>query len=119
MKKLILLFLLSSCCNLIMLNPKQVIAKHLVAFPLVHADFKLYPNPATSYSSLAYQTNSNSKTFSLSIYNTQGQLIKRMELSKNRDEIVIASDQFVPGLYLVQLRDENGLILGSGKLVKK
>lgn len=85
----------------------------------VHADFKLYPNPATNYTSLAYQTNSNSKSFNLGIYNTQGQLIKRMELAKSRDEIVIDTDQLVPGLYLVQLRDENGQIIGSGKLVKK
>lgn len=84
-----------------------------------HADFKLFPNPTTSFTSLAYQINSSSKSFSLSIYNTQGHLIKRMELAKSRDEIVIDTDQLVPGLYLVQLRDENGLILGSGKLVKK
>jgi hypothetical protein len=119
MKKLILLFLLSSCCNLIMLNQNQVIAKHLVAFPLVHADFKLYPNPATSYSSLAYQTNSSSRIFLLGIFNSQGQIVQSMELAKSRDEIVIATDQLVPGLYLVQLRDENGQLIGSGKLVKK
>lgn len=85
----------------------------------IHGDFKLYPNPATSHTSLAYQTNSSSKSFTLGIYNTHGQIIQRIALTKNRDEIVISTDQFVPGLYLVQLRDENGLIIGSGKLVKK
>jgi hypothetical protein len=93
--------------------------KALTQRVLVHADFKLYPNPAISYTSLAYQTNSSSKSFNLGIYNTQGQLIKRIELTKSRDEIIIATDEFTPGLYLVQFRDENGLIIGSTKLVKK
>ena len=82
-------------------------------------NFNLFPNPATSYSSLAYQTNSSSRTFSLGIFNSQGQIVQSMELTKSRDEIVIATDQLVPGLYLVQLRDENGQIIGNGKLVKK
>jgi hypothetical protein len=85
----------------------------------VHADFKIYPNPATNYTSLVYQTNSSSRKFMLGIFNSQGQIVQSMELTKNRDEIVIATDQFAPGLYLIQLRDENGQIIGSGKLVKK
>jgi hypothetical protein len=85
----------------------------------VHADFKLYPNPATSQTSLAYQTTSNSKTFRLGIFNSQGQVVQIIGLTKSRDEIVIDTEQLVPGLYLVQLRDENGQIIGSGRLVKK
>jgi N-formylglutamate amidohydrolase len=73
-------------------------------------DFKIYPNPATSYFNLI----SSQNNITVEIYNYMGQkLVSEYSLGQ-----IIKIDHLPNGYYIILLR-QNGNILGSSKLVKK
>jgi Secretion system C-terminal sorting domain len=76
---------------------------------------KFYPNPAVSYITfeLDKDLNNTNKTYSLQIYNFLGK--KVYEVSAVTSQTKVDLTNFVRGLYIFQLRDQNGRITESDK----
>ncbi|MCC6257739.1 MAG: T9SS type A sorting domain-containing protein [Chitinophagaceae bacterium] len=73
---------------------------------------KYYPNPATSVINFDFQRNYN-KNYSLMIFNFMGK--KVYELKNTPPSININLSDFVRGLFVFQIRDQNGAVIESGK----
>jgi hypothetical protein len=76
---------------------------------------KFYPNPAVSYITfeVGRDLNNTSKTYSLQIYNFLGR--KVYEVSNLNSQTKIDLTNFVRGLYIFQLKDQNGRVTESDK----
>lgn len=77
---------------------------------------KFYPNPAVSYITfeLGRDLNNNTnKTYSLQIYNFLGK--KVYEVSNLNAQTKVDLTNFVRGLYIFQLKDQNGRVDESDK----
>lgn len=73
---------------------------------------KFYPNPASSV--ISFEFNKASETsYSLQVYNFMGK--KVYEIKKTPIRITINLEDFYRGVYIFQLRDNNGSIVQSGK----
>lgn len=73
---------------------------------------KFYPNPATS--SIAFEFVSDfDKAYTIQIYNFMGK--KVYELKATSQIVTLQLEDFYRGMYIYQLRDENGAIIESGK----
>lgn len=73
---------------------------------------KFYPNPATAVINFDFQKGYNSN-YSLLIFNFMGKKI--YELKNTPSRININLEEFYRGIYIYQLRNQNGAILESGK----
>jgi hypothetical protein len=73
---------------------------------------KFYPNPAISYIIFESIEKTSVKPYSLQIFNFLGR--KVFEIPVNAETKVDLTN-FVRGLYIFQLRDQNGRICDSGK----
>jgi len=66
------------------------------------AGIEIYPNPATSY--LNVQINEGERNSTLSIYNTQGSLVKTVPVNSDSEEIDVS--ELPAGVYILKLHDE-------------
>jgi hypothetical protein len=73
---------------------------------------KFYPNPATAVINFDFQKGYNSN-YSLLIFNFMGKKI--YELKNTPSRININLEDFYRGIYIYQLRNQNGAVLESGK----
>jgi hypothetical protein len=73
---------------------------------------KFYPNPAISYIIFESIEKTSSKAFALQIFNFLGRKVFEVPVNS---ETKIDLTNFVRGLYIFQLRDQNGRIVDSGK----
>jgi hypothetical protein len=73
---------------------------------------RFYPNPAISYITFEALEKSAAKPYSLQIFNFLGR--KVFEVSIN-SETKVDLTNFVRGIYIFQLKDQNGRISDSGK----
>lgn len=73
---------------------------------------KFYPNPATSVINFDYQRGYN-KNYAIVIFNFMGK--KVYELKNTPSRININLTDFVRGLYVFQVRDQNGVVIETGK----
>ena len=73
---------------------------------------KFYPNPASSVISFEF-TKAYEASYSLQVYNFMGK--KVYEIKKAPIRITINLEDFYRGVYIFQLRDNNGNIVQSGK----
>ena len=73
---------------------------------------KFYPNPATAVINFDFQKGYNSN-YSLLIFNFMGKKI--YELKNTHSRININLEDFYRGIYIYQLRNQNGAVLESGK----
>jgi len=80
----------------------------------IQSNIKLYPNPFTHTATLEFE-NPQSKSCHLSVFNSMGQLIMRIDNVKN-NKIIIDRKELQSGLYFYQLRNEEAII-GSGKMM--
>ncbi|WP_419788933.1 virginiamycin B lyase family protein [Mucilaginibacter sp. FT3.2] len=82
--------------------------------------FKVYPNPTaeTLNINVTYgKTNTTASTYKLNIYDATGALVMQKSSSNvNWSENV---SQFKPGIYIVELKGNDGLSLGKAKFVKR
>jgi len=79
-------------------------------------DYKIYPNPTSQRATLEFN-NSRQESHTLTLYDTQGRMIKKMTNIKT-DKITIEKENFPPGLYFFQLFNGNQVIF-TGKLIIK
>jgi len=77
---------------------------------------KFYPNPAISVINFDL-TKKFDKTYSLQIYNFLGKKVyeKVYEASAIDQKTIINLSDFFRGIYIYQLKDQNGKIIESGK----
>lgn len=73
---------------------------------------KFYPNPATSYINFEFQKSSD-KIYSFQIINLLGK--KVYESNNVTPKTVVNLADFYRGVYIFQLRDQNGKVVDSGK----
>lgn len=78
-------------------------------------DYQLYPNPFRNALTLEINTQINQKGYALSIYNSQGQMLKMQKINSNV-ETIDAKDLPV-GLCFYQIKDPQGKVIALGKIV--
>jgi len=74
---------------------------------------KFYPNPATSIITFDFQSNTTDKTYNLQIFSFAGKKIQ--EVTKITPKTTVNLADFYRGVYIFQLRDNNGKLVDSGK----
>jgi hypothetical protein len=67
--------------------------------------FKLYPNPADLHTTFEFH-NSTQEHYTLTLHNTQGQLL-RMITNITSNKIIIDTDDLTNGMYFIQLRSDS------------
>ncbi len=99
--------------TLILITSTQ--AKSQARLPVPDAEGKIvkfYPNPAVSYITFELDKDNNNKTYSLQIYNFLGRKVYEIQVTS---QTKIDLTNFVRGLYIFQLKDQNGRITESDK----
>ena len=79
-------------------------------------DYKIYPNPTSQRATLEFN-NSRQESHTLTLYDTQGRIIKKM-INIKTDKVTIEKENFPSGLYFFQLFNGNQVIF-TGKLIIK
>jgi len=72
---------------------------------------KFYPNPAVSFITFEIAKESN-KTYSLQIFNFLGKKVK--DVPDISSKTVVNLSDFVRGIYIFQLKEQNGRVTDSG-----
>lgn len=73
---------------------------------------KFYPNPATSFINFEF-LKAPDKAYSFQIINLLGK--KVYEVNNVTPKTVVNLSEFFRGIYIFQLRDQNGKVIDSGK----
>jgi hypothetical protein len=73
---------------------------------------KFYPNPATSIITFEFQK-ANTDTYSFQVFNFLGK--KVYELANVNFRTVINLNDFSRGIYIFQLKDQNGQVVETGR----
>ncbi|MBS1575176.1 MAG: T9SS type A sorting domain-containing protein [Bacteroidetes bacterium] len=73
---------------------------------------KFYPNPAASSINFDFQKNYD-KGYSIQVYNFLGKLVSEIKNVSPKSTLNVS--EFNRGIYIYQLKDNNGKILESGK----
>ncbi len=83
-------------------------------------DIVLWPNPTTDFINVQYHC-VNAISSQISIYNTQGQLVKVIEKDSQQglNYLNILTDAFTNGLYFVEIRNEGQSIIQRSRFVKR
>ncbi len=76
-------------------------------------NFKIYPNPTVNFINIKSDLNID---FQLSIFNSIGQKVFS-QISNNND--IISLNSFNNGIYFVEIKDKNGTVLLSEKIIKE
>jgi len=76
------------------------------------AHVKFYPNPATSAITFDF-LKENDKVYSFQIFNFLGK--KVYESSSVNSKTIVNLTDFTRGIYIFQLKDQNGKVIESGK----
>jgi hypothetical protein len=90
-------------------------AKSQARLPVPEAEMKIvkfYPNPAVSYITFELDKDNINKTYSLQIYNFLGRKVYEAQVTA---QTKVDLTNFVRGLYIFQLKDQNGRITESDK----
>lgn len=74
---------------------------------------RFYPNPATTVINFEFDK-SIDKTYTLQIYNFIGRKMTEVRITESKITINL-DDQYLRGLYIYQLRNQNSWIIESGK----
>jgi len=77
-------------------------------------NIKIFPNPFSASTTIEFANKKNEK-YSLLIYNTTGQLVRKIDNISN-GKIRIERDNLTNGLYFFQLRTDSEII-GKGKVI--
>jgi Secretion system C-terminal sorting domain len=74
---------------------------------------KFYPNPATSLINFEFQKENNTTSYSFQVFNFLGK--KVYELTNVTQKTTISVADFPRGIYIFQLKDQNGRIIESDR----
>jgi len=102
------------------IDPKQSSQDSLPKFghgkkTITAKNFVIYPNPATSIINISLGASAPAN-YTEDIYNTSGTLIKQASESSNTFTEDISNYKL--GVYIIELKDTNGNLLGKSKFVK-
>jgi len=70
--------------------------------------FSVYPNPASEFLNISLQKFSSKENYSLSLFNDIGQQV--YETKKVREKMQLDVNEYPAGIYLLQLKIDNGSI---------
>lgn len=73
----------------------------------------VYPNPATSFINFEFEGNQNYKNYTLYIFSFIGK--KMNDYLVDGTKITVPLDDYYRGMYVYQLRNQNGIIVQSGR----
>jgi hypothetical protein len=90
-----------------------IVAATGIIDPLDLIQIKMYPNPLRDYTSIEFE-NSIHKNHTLTIYNTQGRIVRSIP-NITSGTVRVERKNLVTGLYFIRLHDENE-IRAMGKL---
>jgi hypothetical protein len=76
---------------------------------------KVYPNPASDH--ITFETNDATEERNVELFNLQGSLMLKQNLSPGSNSIQIDKRVFLPGLYIWKIRDKEGKVLDVGKVI--
>src|ERR1700733_13979386 len=98
--------------TIILVTTTQAKSQARVPFPETESKIvKFYPNPAISYITFELDknlNNNNNKTYSLQIYNFMGRKVYDVSVVTPQTKVDLTN--FVRGLYIFQLRDQDGRV---------
>lgn len=80
---------------------------------------RVYPNPASVYTTVEYILPAEENQALVSLYNLQGVCVAKILQRGNRAAVIINIGEFSSGMYFIQLENEQGTVLGRNKLVIK
>jgi hypothetical protein len=82
-----------------------------IEFQKSNSYMKVYPNPANTFFNVDYDLSSKSgSSIAIKVFNSLGKLMVTEHLAKKKDQIVIYSKDWVPGIYLLALEIEGSVI---------
>jgi len=92
----------------------QLTASSPAQDPLENKHVKFYPNPATSFINFEFlRSNNNNAGYSFQVFNFLGK--KVYELTNINQKTTLSLADFPRGIYIFQLKDENGRIVESDR----
>ena len=76
-------------------------------------DIIIFPNPADNYFTVTLPNTQNHAT--LTLLSSTGQLLQKKQILN--DAVIVKSDNLKSGIYLIQIMDKNGIVIGTKKLI--
>ncbi len=73
---------------------------------------KLYPNPATNYINFEFSSKTE-EPYSILVFSFIGKKVDDVKVSDQK--LTLPLNEYYRGVYIYQLRDQKGNIVGSGK----
>ncbi|MFM9947442.1 MAG: T9SS type A sorting domain-containing protein [Saprospiraceae bacterium] len=77
----------------------------------------IWPNPCHESTNIRYNPTSGSPQHHLKIYDMLGNLVLQKRI--NKPDIELQTNMLSPGLYMAELRDARGVLVGIGRLLKQ
>ena len=66
-------------------------------------NFKLIPNPAKNWVMVDYENDSGNNPILLEVHGSSGQKLKSIKLFKNKDQVIVNTEQWPAGIYIFRL----------------
>ena len=79
---------------------------------------KAYPNPANNAINLNYKIEEGQNA-TLAIYNLMGQLIEKVDLSSDKTTVTLNTNNFIQGLYFINISLDNRIISNDKVVIIK
>lgn len=80
-------------------------------------NFAIYPNPGNGIINFNLETLNENEEFSLEVINITGRQVKSFEM-KNQKNNVVDISSVAQGIYLLQIKNKQGQLVGISKLIK-
>jgi hypothetical protein len=93
------------------------VSPNLVSLMKPTDTFKLYPNPATSFSTIESSSDSIG-TIHIQLMDINGKLIKEEKMIAQQHTVDLESSFISPGTYYINFYNEEGVFLQQNKLIK-
>jgi len=80
-------------------------------------DLQLYPNPADHRITVEISDQANANRLNLEVLNMAGQKIITQSFIQGKNQMKLKVNQLNKGVYMVELKDSNQSVLGTGKIM--
>lgn len=81
--------------------------------------FEIYPNPANDSYTIILNEYYNDDVFNISITNSIGEIVQVNEQTFNNHKIIVSTDNLPQGVYLVTLKNNNGIAMCKRLIIRK
>ena len=90
----------------------------VISTETVKEEVLIYPNPTDGGITVSWNNNYD-KGLTLTIYNSVGSLMKKVQVKPQINEVNIELSDFRSGIYLLNLKDNmNGITINTSKIIK-